>query len=259
MELLKDYLASRVIADGKRLDDYTRIYFQTNEDLVSCYKNIDFQDQDVLSVLASSDQVFTARDLGAYQVDSFDKNPLSFYYYYLRSWTITYMNQIYPYQILDNDYHFLFELLKQVQPKSEEEVQAFLFWKEHLKHKTDLSRLFFEDTREGKTSFLDIDDLKDVAEDEMEFHKMNFFYPIHSDSSYDIILLSNIIEWARGSNEKILCIRDNLNQLLNSNGIFLCTGLINRYPEKIQREREIFDSNFDFVDYGKEGYVYQKR
>ncbi len=259
MELLKDYLASRVIADGKRLDDYTRIYFKTNEDLVTSYQDFDFKDKEVLSVLASSDQVFTARLLGAKKVDSFDKNSLALYYYYLRSWTITYMHQMYPIPVLDNNYRFLFELLEKVEPSSEEEIQALLFWKEHLKHHTDLSKLFFEDTREGKTSFSDIRDLENVADGDMNFYHLNFFQDFHLDSSYDIILLSNIIEWARGSDTKITCIRDNLNQLLHSNGIVLCTGLINRYPEKIQREREIFDSNFEFIDYGREGYAYQKR
>ena len=259
MELFKDYLASRVIADGKRLDDYTRIYFKTNEDLVHSYQKVDFKDKDVFSVLASSDQVFTARLLGARNVDSFDKNSLSLYYYYLRSWVIIYMNQIYPTQILDENYQFLSELLKQVDPKSVDEEKALRFWKEHFKQHTDLVKLFFEDTREGKTFFSKASDLVDVVEEEMDFQTMNIFQPIECNSSYDIVLLSNIIEWARGSDEKILCIRDNLNQLLRTNGIVLCTGLINRYPEKIAREREIFDSNFEFIDYGNQGYAYQKR
>lgn len=259
MELLKDYLASRVICDGKRLDGYTKVYFQTNEDLVHSYQNIDFQDKKVLSVLASSDQVFMARSLGAREVDSFDKNPLSLYYYYLRSWTITYMNQVYPTKILDNDYHFLLELLKQVKPNSEEEREVLLFWREHLRNRTDLSKLFFEDNREGKISFSNTDDLLSVAEGDMKFQGLNFFYPIDYYDSYDIILFSNIIEWARGSDDKIICIRDNLDKLLGNNGIVLCSGLINRYPEKIEREREIFDSNFQFIDYGNKEYVYQKR
>mgnify|MGYP007070250644 CR=1 FL=1 len=39
----------------------------------------------------------------------------------------------------------------------------------------------------------------------------------------------------------------------------LCTGLINRDPKKIMREREIFDANFDFKRLGKGEYIYQKR
>lgn len=259
MELLKDYLASRVIARGKQLDDYTKIYFKTNEDLVTSYLDTDFQNKDVLSVLASSDQVFTARMLGAKRVDSFDKNPLVLYYYYLRSWTIMYMNQLYPTQILDNDYHFLLELLKRVDAKTDEERHALEFWNEHLINSTDLSKLFFEDTREGKTLFSNPSDLLNVSSDSIQFKDFNLFEKIDSNDSYDIIMISNIIEWARSNEQKITCVRDNLSRLLNQDGIVLCTGLLNRYPEKKLREREIFDSSFDFINYGNMSYAYRKR
>ena len=96
--LLKDYLASRVVADNKVLesDEYGKMYYRTNEDLVEAYLDTDFQGKEVLSVLASSDQVFTARVLEAKTVDAFDKNRLTLYYFYLRLWTLKYEKELYP-------------------------------------------------------------------------------------------------------------------------------------------------------------------
>ena len=71
---LKDYLVSRIISFGKEIPGYGRVYYRTNEDLDTIYRDLDFHKKKVLSVLASGDQVFTARYLGAEQVDSFDKN-----------------------------------------------------------------------------------------------------------------------------------------------------------------------------------------
>ena len=85
---LKDYLVSRVISFGKEIPGYGRVYYRTNEDLDTIYRDLDFHKKKVLSVLASSDQVFTARYLGAEQVDSFDKNRLTIYYYYLRKYDV---------------------------------------------------------------------------------------------------------------------------------------------------------------------------
>ena len=263
MELLKDYLASRVIADGKRLDDYTKVYFMTNENLVDLYRNIDFMDKDVLSVLASADQVFTANYMGAKKVDSFDKNILSLYYYYLRVWTIKYKDMVYPTEVLDNNYRWLNSLLDLVEVRSEEEKKALLFWKEHLKNKTDFEGLFFDDytKREGKTIFKTTNSVGSVVDKEMKFKNINLFEEIgDNEDSYDVILLSNIIEWARENSSKITIIRDNLDKLLNDKGIVLCSGLINRSENAVKKERDIFDASFDFLDYGREvGYVYQKR
>lgn len=256
MNLLKDYLASRVIVDGKILDDYTKIYFKTNENLNDF--DIDFTGKDVFSVLGSSDQVFISRGLGAKKVDSFDKNPLVIYYYYLRCWTIEYTDMFYPYPLLDNDYKWLYQLLKKVEVNSDDEKKAFIFWERHLKNKTNLYKLFFEDTREGKLP-LSIMNEDLIGNHTMNFQTINLFEKNDFNQSYDIVLLSNIIEWARGSKSKIICIRDNLNQLLRENGIVLCTGLINRYVEKINEERKIFDTNFDYIECGRSEYAYRKR
>jgi len=74
----------------------------------------------------------TARLLDAREVDSFDYNRLTLYYYYLRVWTIKYTNLLYP-DILKNN-RWLYKLLKMVKPTSEEELRALQFFKKHVIH-----------------------------------------------------------------------------------------------------------------------------
>ena len=113
---LKDYLASRVISFNKTLDspEYGKIFYKCNEDLVDYLGEIDFAGKEVFSVLASSDQVFTAQYKKAKKVDAFDKNRIALYYYYLRLWSIRYRDEFYP-RILDNN-SWLKSLLKEVKP-----------------------------------------------------------------------------------------------------------------------------------------------
>lgn len=256
MDMIKDYLSSCVVADGKCLEGYSKIYFKTNENLVRVYKMANFQGKDVFTVLASSDQVFMAKNLGAKKVDSFDKNPLTIYYYYLRSWAIQYKNMLYPKPILDNGYQWLDELLSMIQPKSKEESDALRFWKGHLNRLTNFDNLFFNDEVIGNISFSSKDQ---IPSSEMKFQVVDLFEENEFEEDYDIVVLSNIIEWAHGSKLNITCVRDNLERLLRQGGVALCSNIIYRSDDEKRREREIFDYSFQFIDCKNQGYVYQKR
>ena len=72
---------------------------------------LDIRDKNVMTVLASSDQLFTFNSLGAKEVDAFDHNILTIYYYYLRKWSIKYNDQLYPEFVMENDYERLKKLL----------------------------------------------------------------------------------------------------------------------------------------------------
>ena len=75
---LKDYLVSRIISTGKEVKGYGNIYYKANEDLIDLCLDVDFADKEVLSVLASGDQVFTSRLLDTKKTDAFDYNYLVF-------------------------------------------------------------------------------------------------------------------------------------------------------------------------------------
>ena len=57
---------------------------------------VNVEGRDVLTVLGSGDQALYMYDRGAKSVYLFDKNNLTLYYYYLRVWTIEYLNEFYP-------------------------------------------------------------------------------------------------------------------------------------------------------------------
>ena len=261
MELEKDYLASKWVMKSKLFDGYSKMFFKTYENLVDVYNKVDFKDKDVLSVLASSDQVFTAYLYGAKKVDSFDVNILTKYYYYLRIWTIKYMRQVYPTQILDNNYKWLNELLDKVTPRNQEEQEVLEFWKKHAKEETKLEKLFFDDYRhiEGKTEFNN-GFLGSIIDKQVGFKNIDFYKDIETEDKYDIILMSNIIEWARDYDDKLIIVRDNLTKLLRNNGVVLCTDFTNNRYYELLKEKRIFDHNFSFLDYGNDiGYVYTKK
>lgn len=71
------------------------VFYNSNENLRKLFSGIDLKDKEILSVLASSDQLFYFYDNGTKLVDTFDKNKLTFYYFYLRKWFIQYKNKYY--------------------------------------------------------------------------------------------------------------------------------------------------------------------
>ncbi len=75
--------ALNIIA-GNRATVFDQIYSFTNENIKGCFNHFDFKNKDVLSVLASSDQVFDMFLRGANKIDTFDINPLTKYYFYLK-------------------------------------------------------------------------------------------------------------------------------------------------------------------------------
>ena len=256
---LREYLVSRVYSFGKEVPGYSRVYYRTNEDLVEVYKDIDFEDKKVLSVLASSDQVFTARFLGAKEVDSFDKNRLTLYYYYLRKWAIKYRNELYPKVLRGNNW--LKRLLNSVKPECIDEEKALEFFKKHVKENTNFYNLFFEDhldDEKGATFYSRASHIKDTIDMDMKFVDFDMFSENKIKDKYDIVLTSNILEWARGDKSKFMIAKENLSSILNKDGLVVCSSLVNRSKSTILAEREIFDSNFECMEYST-GYVYKKK
>ena len=81
MQLVRD-----IIWEKEEHTDYGRLYFCSNEPLELLFNNFSVEGKDVLTVLGSSDQLFHTIDRGANSVDTFDRNPYTKYYYYLRSY-----------------------------------------------------------------------------------------------------------------------------------------------------------------------------
>ena len=263
MELMKDFLACDDVIRGRALDNYSLIYFKSNENIGNFYPNFDFENKEVLSVAASGDQVFMANYLGARNTDIFDKNILAHYYLYLRKWQIKYNNEIYPEELLDNNYLWLSDLLCKVEPSDDRyEKNAFRFWYMHLKNLTRFNKLFYKDSRDGIT--IDKINLKfiNAVDKKMNFSRLDVFDKEMAikRKKYDIVLLSNILEWTRSNDKFILNTKNNLYRILKDDGIVLCSTLMNRSKESIDLERYIFSDGFSYQNYGRDkGYVYRKK
>ena len=226
----KDYLASRVIMDGKIIAGYDKVYYQINEDISDVLLGEDFTDKDVLSVLASADQYFMFKALDAKKVDSFDFNRLTMYYYFLRKWSIKYNNDVYPDIFYDDSY--VENLLEKVEVSSDLEKKALDFFKRHVSNGSDFSKLFYDVDAQpsGNTLFQNVRQLKKIVDSDFTFYNMDLFRNNRDliTKKYDYLYISNILDWAREDSSKITIAKDNLLSLLKYNGKVICSRLVNR-------------------------------
>lgn len=73
MGVRRDVFYANWLCNKRNVLNREKIYFETNEDLDKIFKDIDFSDKDVLSVLASSDQLFKLNSLDTKSIETFDK------------------------------------------------------------------------------------------------------------------------------------------------------------------------------------------
>ena len=253
--------------DEKDLLNYKKIYLCSNENLVKLFSRIVIYGKNVFSILSSSDQYFTLKYLGAETVDTFDINKLTFYYYYLRKWNI---------EILNNEYfdssiskNELVYLLNHVNPSSEEERKALLFWRILSNRTYNLSNLFERSNAKRSFYYDDLDSLKRNLMEPISFSCLDFFDELNISRKYDLIVLSNILEY--GNNPfRYEVARKNIERLLNKNGICLCSYFIDsshihglEVSILTKGNLEYEDLNLTYLDshnHVKEvGYVYKKR
>lgn len=77
-----EFLENILLNDKKDIKDnyFDHIYPFTNENISAYYKNIDFENKEVLTVVGSGDHILNAFLDGAKSVDAFDINPLAKHY-----------------------------------------------------------------------------------------------------------------------------------------------------------------------------------
>ena len=75
---------------------------------------------------------------------------------------------------------------------------------------------------------------------------------------YDIILLSNILDWARDDPKKVRMVAENLAKLTRKNGIVICSNLIYRMSDQLLREEETFSPYFE-KESRKDSYIYLRK
>ena len=207
-------------------DSNYRIYDQSNEDLTELFQKFDVKDKEVLTVLASSDQLLSCYYCGANNVDSFDRVYVTMYYYYLRKWLILYQNSLYPsYRFYTDGDEDLYQLVCNIQPSNTEERDAQLFWKLYLEyHHNKVSRYLFDIAicNQPKPFDCQLEHVKDIVQKPLNFKCTDMFQPIDFSKKYDILVLSNMLEYADHPNQ-LAHARDNIESLLKENGIAICS------------------------------------
>jgi hypothetical protein len=260
MNSLYDYQCSCKIANARNLesDEYGKLYYKTNEDLIDAYLDTDFRNKDVFSVLGSSDQVLTARFLGAKKVDAFDINRLTYYYFYLRIWALKYYKELYPELYGTNSKSWLRNLLSKVKPENGNEKKALSFFKKHLTTNISLENLFFDDIIQpmGCTIYQKAEELEDCLSPELDFTCIDFFKPFETRKDYDIVLMSNILDLAFGENIKTTA--ENLARLVRSDGTVICSNLLYKTVVREREEERLFSPYFERED-KQHSYIYHKK
>ena len=241
-----------------KIDDFhDRLYFNSNEDLDALLSKFDFRDKDILTVLASSDQLFYFYDKGARIVDTFDINKLTFYYYFLRKWIIEYKNRYYPRNKITGK--MLNNIISKVCVKSEEEERAVSFWKRIINsYYTNLIMdLFIVDDDIKKNENSNIKTIKKkLKSTNLNFYNMDITGYIDLDKKYDVIYKSNISDYVSYSD--LVRFRDNLYKLLKDDGIIISSNLSYDiyYPNEFGVFSELF--NYKLLD-NDMGFVYTKK
>lgn len=223
----RDITYMNSILHTKARDSFYCIYPHSNENLISLFNSISLEGKDVLSVLSSSDFLFSALASDARSVDTFDINFLTYRYFYLRKWLLE-INEIDAYSVGLN---ILKAIVKSKKDSDDiDERESSIFWQNYLDQVKD----GFYDTDVfacAKTIPLipyrdDCEKISDILKTrKIEFEHANFVTEgIKNGKKYDAIYLSNILDYNR-YRANLESVVYNLSDLLNDGGEVICTTL----------------------------------
>ncbi|MBR1937300.1 MAG: hypothetical protein IJ842_06395 [Bacilli bacterium] len=241
------------------LNDMT--YYKSNENLKDLFNSFSVLDKDVLSVLSSSDHLLYSYYYGASNVDSFDINEFTKYYFYMRKWGLLYNNDYYPKKSLFTSYNKYFEkLLDKVDTIYDKEFEARDFWYLYLDRlKKSGNKMILNDYVYPYDNVIrDTNRLTSILKDkELTFYNVNMCDDVSSiRKKYDVIIMSNILEYYSIDHKSLVGFRDNLYGLLKDDGKVICSNLIkcNDDFDKII-ERKVFNELFEYKNLN-ESYSY---
>ena len=221
----KDVISTINVINRNFKENYDEIFFASNEMLYNIFSNFSVSGKDVLTVLASGDQAFHCFKNGAKSVDLFDINPLTFYYYYLRVWTIKYSNQFYPNR--DFNSKDIKKLLRKVSIKSDYERDAYEYWKKLIEiDEFVFSKIFYDEVLKYPDNQIDdLSLLKKRFKEDIEFYNIDITKYFIYKKKYDVIITSNISEYYNDT-FTLVSYWDNLKSMLNENGIIVSSNVI---------------------------------
>lgn len=252
-EIKRDLQATDKIVNGCGgvENNYATIYVRTNENLKELFECFSVKDMDVLTVLASSDQYFTSYYLGAKSVDSFDINKLTEHYFYLRMWLLMYKEQLSPSnkEIKKNN-EWIYNLLCMIKCQNEKEQESYNYWYSYVMNTLGFlgKNLFFLNKDKIKIPIDDISRLNDIIKDkELNFRCGDICGFFDVKKKYNIVIMSNILEYNANDKVRLIKCRDNLDKLLVCGGKVICTNLMDYDPSSLGRS--IFEEKFDYSEF----------
>ena len=247
-----------------RCDDkhYNSVFFHSNENLKGVFDQVDVAGKDVLTVLSSGDQAIHLYDRDAKSVELFDINNLTLYYYYLRVWTIKYLNQFYPDVHFKNN--FLERVLEHVKPTTKEEEIAYLYWKKFIWYfddydENDLEELFLIGCDMERNILPDLSKVKQRLDGEKYiFYNIDLSKKVNLGKKYDVVFVSNIGDKIRGllcdtvGVDRLQVYENNLLNMLKDDGIVIATNVLR--DRRTSDEAMIFDKDFEYHPMNKVNY-----
>ena len=246
-----------------RMKCYDSLYFASNEKFDILFSMFDFKDKDIFSIIGSGDQSFYFYNQGAKQVDLYDINIVSVYYYYLRLWCIKYLGDLYPKLSIE----YVKDLLSKVKPNNFDEKNAHNYWKlflNNIRHDYEFNTLFFLGNHRMIDKYInDVFKFKKILDSKkLNYTIMDITHPINIEKKYDVIYVSNISEYIKGIHS-FRVYSYNLNRLLKDDGVVIGSNVMDYSPSNI--EKRVLSQNFIFDDIKtvdskyNYGYCYRKR
>jgi hypothetical protein len=240
---------------------FDKVYYSSNEDLDSLFHTFFVEDKKVLTVLASSDQLFHLYQKSPKSVDTFDINGLTKYYYYLRKWSILYCDEYYPDVFTHKN---IMKIISKVKPNDSEEQEVLDYWLQYIcTFYSYMTRdLFYKNGGVYKNQISCLEKLKEELL-QQKFHFEQFDISKEQvKEKYDKIVVSNILEYYYFKHNEMQQIRDHLYDMLEDDGEVLVSYYTCSRPSPA--ERDFFREEFDYrMILGKRddfiGCVYRKR
>ena len=245
-KVIKDAIQCLNVINNAYVNDpyIGKLYKNTNEDLTTILTNYDLKNKNILSVLASSDQLFSCYYLGAKNVDTFDSNRLTYYFFFLKKWAILNGKTSIP-----SSNQGILELIEHHE-NTPEEINAYYFWKYVLLNiDTSLanSSLFYHEVNYHLPYFNNTHNLaKMIQHKSPNYNQFNLFQPIqYIPKKYQIIILSNILEYLYDNienNQYQEVAAKNIYHLLEDDGIAISSNIIDYHYQG----NDIFESYFEY-------------
>lgn len=229
-----------------------QIYPVTTEDVKRVLDIITVEDKDVFAVLSSSDIYFSLLMQKPRSIKTFDINPLTYRYYYLRKWMLEA-------GIIDGK-NLEYEEIRTIIEKrrryvNEDEFTSVELW---LKYLSQLEReLFvfydarlFNHVNSRRECIYDdrLDELVGILKEKpLEFECLNIGEEgLDVNDTYDVVYLSNIMDLEATDPKQV---RDNLYRMLRDKGYVIVTNLVNHpYFDFYKFQRKIFDEKFIYEE-----------